>query len=196
MPLYRLRVDLPDDPGALATLATTLADHNVNILSLTVHGKDAATVTDDLVIDMREVSALCSLICALHDISPRISIARTDPYALVDAPARALDIAAWLAGRPDQLGKALARLLGAQEAGQIVAVAPGQPPPHRLTVGIPGSGRVSVWRRWAPFTVTEHARAQALARLASELLGAADGQESAPRADARECRPNRDPRNR
>ncbi|HKB31986.1 MAG TPA: ACT domain-containing protein [Streptosporangiaceae bacterium] len=183
MPLYMLRVDLPDNPGGLAALATALAEHDVNILSLAVHGKDAATVTDDLVVDMRDAAKLGLLICALHEISPHISVARTSPHALMDAPARALDIAALLAARPDQLGQALARLLGAEEAGQVVAAAPGEPP-HRLTVGVPGSGRVSVWRRWAPFTVTEHARAQALARLAGELRGAAAGQEPHPGADA------------
>ncbi|HUK69243.1 MAG TPA: ACT domain-containing protein [Streptosporangiaceae bacterium] len=185
MTLYKLRVDLPDNPGGLAALATALAEHDVNILSLAVHGKDASTVTDDLVVDMRDVTALGSLICALHEISPQISITRTDPYSLVDAPARALDIAARLAKHPDQLGKAVARLLGAEEASQVVGAAPGEPPPHRLTVGVPGSGRVSVWRRWAPFTVTEHARAQALARLAGELRGAAARQGPAPRAEAR-----------
>ena len=115
MPLYKLRVDLPDNPGGLAALATALAEHDVNILSLAVHGKDATTVTDDLVVDMRDVTMLGSLICALHEISPQISITRTDPHALADAPARALDIAAWLARRPDQIGQALARLLGAKK---------------------------------------------------------------------------------
>jgi ACT domain len=192
MPLYELRVDLPDDPGRLAALATVLAEHDVNILSLAVHGKDATTVTDDLVIDMRDVSLLGSLICALHEISPQMSITRADTHALVDAPTRALDIAAWLVRRPDQLGRALARLVGAEEAEQALggtaderpagteqpsgierpvgAQRPADAPPlHRLTVGVPGLGRVSVWRRWAPFTITEHARAQALARLVSEV---------------------------
>jgi maleate isomerase len=169
MPLYELRVDLPDDPGTLATLASTLAEHDVNILSLTVHGKDAATVTDDLVVNIQDAAKLGPVICALHEISPRVSITRTDPHALADAPARALGIACALARSPDLPGQALARLLGAEEAGRVVTAAPGQPPPYRLTVGVPGSGRISVWRRWAPFTVTEHARAQALARLAGEL---------------------------
>ena len=181
MPLYKLRVDLPDNPGGLAALATTLAEHDVNILSLAVHGKDATTVTDDLVVDMRDTAKLGSLICACTRSAREISISRTDPHALVDAPARALDIAAALARRPDQLGQALARLLGAEEAEKVVAAAPGEPPPHRLTVGVPGSGRVSVWRRWAPFTVTEHARAQALARLAGELSRPAAGPRHARR---------------
>jgi maleate isomerase len=191
MPLYKLRVDLPDDPGGLATLATTLAEHDVNILSLAVHGKDAATVTDDLVVDMRDAAKLGSVICALHEISPEVSITRTDPHALADAPARALDIAGALARRPDLLGQALARLLGAEEAGRVIAAGSGEPPPHRLTVGVPGSGRVSIWRRWAPFTVTEHARAQALARLAGELRGPAA--EPSHRAETRDRRPTRDP---
>ncbi len=184
MPLYKLRVDLPDDPGGLAALATALAEHDVNILSLAVHGKDAATVTDDLVVDMRDATKLGSLICALHEISPEVSICRTDPHALVDGPARALDIACALARRPDLLGQALARLLGAEEADKVIATGPETPPPHRLTVGVPGSGRVSVWRRWAPFTVTEHARAQALARLAGELQAPAAGPRR--RADTRD----------
>jgi maleate isomerase len=179
MPLYKLRVDLPDDPGRLAALATALADHDVNILSLAVHGKGAASVTDDLVVDMRNESALGSLICALHEISPQMSITKTDAHALVDAPTRALDTAAWLVRRPDQLGRALARFLGAEETEHAVARAPasataGEPgappaPLHRLAVGVPGAGRISVWRRWAPFTITEHARAQALARLVTEV---------------------------
>jgi GNAT superfamily N-acetyltransferase len=179
MALYELRVDLPDDPGRLAALAAALADHDVNILSLAVHGKDAASVTDDLVVDMRDHSALGSLICALHEISPQMSITKTDAHALVDGPTRALDTAAWLVRRPDQFGRALARFLGAEETQHAVTRAsagptPGVPaaepaPLHRLAVGVPGGGRISVWRRWAAFTITEHARAQALARLVTEV---------------------------
>ncbi|MBA3655083.1 MAG: ACT domain-containing protein, partial [Actinobacteria bacterium] len=37
MPLYRLRVELPDRPGALAHVAALIADSGASVISLDIH---------------------------------------------------------------------------------------------------------------------------------------------------------------
>ena len=47
---YRLRVQLPDRPGALASLAASIADAGGNVVSLDIHDLDGDHAVDDLVV--------------------------------------------------------------------------------------------------------------------------------------------------
>jgi predicted amino acid-binding ACT domain protein len=49
--LIRLRVSFSDRPGALARVATVIADHGGNIISVDVQHADADSAVDDLVVD-------------------------------------------------------------------------------------------------------------------------------------------------
>lgn len=47
---YRLRVELPDRPGALASLAAAIADVGGDVVSVDIHDLDADYAIDDLVV--------------------------------------------------------------------------------------------------------------------------------------------------
>jgi hypothetical protein len=51
MPTYRLRIELPDRPGALASVSAVLAEHGANILSIDVHEVDGGTAVDEIVVE-------------------------------------------------------------------------------------------------------------------------------------------------
>jgi hypothetical protein len=51
MATYRLRVELPDQPGALATVASVLAGHDGNVVSLDIHEVDGAKAVDEIVVE-------------------------------------------------------------------------------------------------------------------------------------------------
>ena len=59
--LIRLRVSLPDRPGALAQVATIVAGHGGNITSVDVQQVDVHSAVDDLVIDFSEEPDLVEL---------------------------------------------------------------------------------------------------------------------------------------
>jgi hypothetical protein len=52
MSRYRLRVELPDLPGALAKVATVISDLDGDVVSIDVHELDGHRVVDELVVDV------------------------------------------------------------------------------------------------------------------------------------------------
>lgn len=52
MPTYRLRIELPDRPGALAGVTRAIADSDANIVSIDVHEVDGDTAVDEIVVDV------------------------------------------------------------------------------------------------------------------------------------------------
>lgn len=51
MSAYRLRVELPDQPGALANVAAAIAAANGNVVSLDIHELDGAKAVDEIVVE-------------------------------------------------------------------------------------------------------------------------------------------------
>ncbi|WP_020622632.1 ACT domain-containing protein [Pseudonocardia sp. ICBG1142] len=157
--LYRVRVRLPDEPGALARLTAALAAVDCNILALSVHGQDAHSVVDELL-----VSGPCSvgeLSVAICDAvtGGGVMVLPADPHDLVDPPTRALDLVA--AGRTAADG--VAALLGAASVRTPGPDDPGARDEHDIELCAADGTRI-VARRAAPFTVTEVARAEAFLR--------------------------------
>jgi hypothetical protein len=50
-PLRRLRIELPDLPGALAHVASTLGDRGANVVSVDIHELEAGTAVDEILVD-------------------------------------------------------------------------------------------------------------------------------------------------
>jgi hypothetical protein len=65
MPTYRLRIELPDRPGALAGVTRAIADSDANIVSVDVHEVDGETAVDEIVVDVALDWAPRSLAAAL-----------------------------------------------------------------------------------------------------------------------------------
>jgi predicted amino acid-binding ACT domain protein len=63
METYRLRIELPDRPGALAAVTSILAEQGADVSSVDVHELDGATAVDEIVVQVGadwEASALAA----------------------------------------------------------------------------------------------------------------------------------------
>jgi ribosomal protein S18 acetylase RimI-like enzyme len=164
--LWRVRATLPDRPGALAALATRCGESEVNILGFQVFpGVDL--VTDELVLDTPDAWAAEDVVGLVETSGgAAVSVAPCTEAALVDQPTRYVQAAAAVLAAPASFPDVLARLFDAEPEP-----AAGGSEQDGLDVMV-GPVLVQV-RRAAPFTATEHARADALATLVNDVLARA-----------------------
>lgn len=177
--LFKVRVRLPDESGALARLTSAVAGAGGNILSLSVHGQDSRSVVDEMLVGgtlgasrleqvVRSAVRRTSGAGGIATEPDAVLVVAADPHELVDVPTRALDLvvqarASDFSGTDDGLVQGLAALLHADE---VVAV-PGPPPAEDerlLALPAPSGNWLLARRDWAPFTITERARAEAFLR--------------------------------
>lgn len=168
--VWRVRAEIDNTPGRLAVLAGALAAAGANIHGLDAHPGPAGTVVDEFLIETPPDTSAQQLCAAIRAVGGRATRAvPTDLLALVDAPTRALDLAARLARRPDSLEAVLADLLEAER----VELGPagsglGQPADGtRLVLRGPDGAAVTVSRPGLPFTAVERTRARAVLDLAA-----------------------------
>jgi len=165
--LHKVRVQLPDESGALARLSEAVADAGGNILSLAVHWQDSSSVVDELYVVTHPTVSSADLARAVATITEgRAYAMAADPHELADAPTRALELAVQARDRPEALAQALLALVHADQVRETAE--PPQTDEHQLVLAAPGDS--SWWvltRRWAPFTLTESTRAEAFLRTVS-----------------------------
>ena len=181
MTLWRLHVDVADQPGRLGALAAAIGGCGANIVSLHVVGEpsDDGAVTDELLVQVPPALPVPDLVEAVEAGGFRVTVVvQADAQALADPVSTALALAHCVAVDPGSAARAVAALLRAE-----LAEPPGSPttPPatahqaaHQAEVGT-GATRVRLRRGW-PFTATEIARAAALL----ELANSSDGRGLAP----------------
>ncbi|CAL9374217.1 GNAT family N-acetyltransferase [Streptomyces sp. enrichment culture] len=173
--LWRMRTTVRDEPGALATLCTALAERRVDILSLQTHPLGAHTV-DEFLLRVPAGTDLTAAVAAGGGTDTWTE--RADAHDLVDGPTRMLGLAARTATDASELPLVLRQLLGrctirsqpAAAAGTAAAV-----PPEGVLEGTvirlrdPEGGVITAERPYLPFTPTEFARARALVELDARL---------------------------
>ncbi|MGH3753357.1 MAG: GNAT family N-acetyltransferase [Pseudonocardiaceae bacterium] len=167
MTLWRLHVDVADQPGRLGALAAAIGGCGANIVSLHVVGEPAhdGAVTDELLVKVPPQLPVPALVEAVEAAGFRITVVvQADAQALADPVTTALALAHCVAVDPGSAARAVAALLRAElaEAG-----APGSA--HHAEVGT-GTELVRLRRGW-PFTATEISQACALLELASASAG-------------------------
>lgn len=167
MSLWRLHVDVADQPGQLGALAAAVGGSGANIESLHVVGEPAedGSVTDELLVRVPAKLPVPTLVENVEAAGFRCSVVvRADAQALADPINTALALAHCVAADPGSAPRAVAALLRAELAG------PGAPTTaYQAEVGA-GASRVRLGRSW-PFTATEISRAAALLELASTSGG-------------------------
>jgi GTP pyrophosphokinase len=72
----RIAVVVHNQPGALASLATTLAAHNANIVNLALKHRDREFHTDVIDIEVEDLKHLTSIIAALRSVKAVVSVER------------------------------------------------------------------------------------------------------------------------
>lgn len=172
MTLWRLHVDVADQPGQLGALAGVIGGRGANIVSLHVVGEPAqdGAVTDELLIRVPPRLAVSALVEAIEAAGFRVTVVvQADAQALADPVSTALALAHCVAVDPGSAARAVAALLRAELAGDITP-----PTAHYAEVGTAAT-RVRLRRGW-PFTATEISRAAALL----ELAGSSEGRLPAP----------------
>ncbi|WP_051452015.1 hypothetical protein [Actinospica robiniae] len=168
--VWRVRTEIDNTPGRLAVLAGALAAAGANIHGLDAHPGPAGTVVDEFLVETPPDTSAQQLCAAIRAVGGRATRAvPTDLLALVDAPTRALDLAARLARRPDALEAVLADLLEAErvELGPADADLEHLADGTRLVLRGPDGTAVTVSRPGLPFTVVERSRARAVLDLAA-----------------------------
>jgi len=175
--LWRIRVTLDDEPGALEALAHTLTGLEANILSLHMHPLEHGT-RDELVVATPEHVRATDLLGAIAaEVNMSAHVWPTTALALLDGPTQALTLAARIIDDPSELPLAVAELLGAQVVTDRLWV--GDPRADRqdraattLRIPSPWNG-LFVFSRDDPFTPAEWARANRLAEIAEIAAGTA-----------------------
>jgi RimJ/RimL family protein N-acetyltransferase len=176
MNLWRLHVDVADQPGRLGALAAAIGGCGANIVSLHVVGEptEDGAVTDELLVKVPARWPVRALLDAVEAAGFRVTVVvQADAQALADPVSTALALAHCVAVDPGSAPRAVAALLRAELSGD------GAPPSahqaaHQAEVGT-GATRIRLRRGW-PFTATEISRAAALV----ELAGASDGRRLPP----------------
>jgi methylglyoxal synthase/GNAT superfamily N-acetyltransferase len=169
--LWMVRATVDDVPGRLAVLAASLARRAINILSVQVHLTPDGPV-DELLVSASPVLSAAELTAAVIDGGARTPrVCPADAHALVDAPTRALTLAARLVRTPDDLAGVLASLL----PGACLVWRAEAPDGHednltQLWLADPAGGGFLLTRPAAPFTPAECARAFAMVDVAVAAL--------------------------
>jgi RimJ/RimL family protein N-acetyltransferase len=169
--LWRLHVDVADQPGQLGALAAAIGGCGANIVSLHVVGEPAqdGAVTDELLVRVPPQLPVPQLVEAVEAAGFCVTVVvQADAQALADPVSTALALAHCVAVDPGSGARAVAALLRAELAGPQESPAAHQAA-HQVEVGT-GATRVRLGRGW-PFTATEISQAAALLELASSSDG-------------------------
>lgn len=162
--LWRVRMTLPDRPGALAVLAQNCGVAGVNILGLQIF-PGVVSVTDELVLRVPDDWGSAEITKIIERSGGQSVVsAPCSEAALSDQPTRYVQAARSILARPASFPEVVALLFDA-EAEPVSADAPIQ---DVMDMSV-GEVQVQV-RRTAPFTATEHARGSVMADLVSDVL--------------------------
>ncbi|GAA3735657.1 GNAT family N-acetyltransferase [Streptomyces tremellae] len=176
-----MRATVEDKPGSLAQLCAALAKCRIDILTLQTHPLATGTVDEFLLRAPAALHAEGLLRTVRRGGGGEAWAERADAHDLVDAPARALALAACTALDPAELPLALRSLLGRCSVRSVPAYSlTGAPstetvPPEGVLDGTSmrlrdGTGGTLIAERPSlPFTPTEFARARALVALDARL---------------------------
>ncbi|MDQ3885759.1 MAG: hypothetical protein M3308_01765, partial [Actinomycetota bacterium] len=159
MALWRLHVQVSDQPGQFGELAAALGNAGANILSLHVIGErsDTGAVTDELLLELPAAVAVTTLVEAAENRGFQCAVVvRADAQALADPVTTALALARCVVADPASAPRAVAMMLGAELVDDSSDVRP----THVATVG-----GVHLGRGW-PLSTIELSRAAALLELA------------------------------
>ena len=82
MAMWRIRINLSDDPRSRARLKEVLARQQVSAVRLTPRSGTEAELSGDVVLELPRDDDLGDMLTALHTISPQVFVSRADQRAL------------------------------------------------------------------------------------------------------------------
>jgi len=78
MAMWRIRINLTDDPHSRARLDDVLASQRVQAIELTPRPGMPAELSGDVVLELPADDSLGEMLTALHAISPQVFVSRAD----------------------------------------------------------------------------------------------------------------------
>jgi hypothetical protein len=79
MPLWRIRIAVPEDPGSRSALNNVLAAQSAALRVLPARTA-ASAVTGEVVVELPQDDGLVNVLSALHQISPQVFVSRADGW--------------------------------------------------------------------------------------------------------------------
>lgn len=79
MPLWRIRVALPDDPRSQEALRAAVAAYPAERVRVEPIDPAGADHTGNVVVELRDDGPLGDLLHSLHEISPHVFVSRVNP---------------------------------------------------------------------------------------------------------------------
>ena len=165
MALWRIRAALEDEPGRLAAITAAIASCGGNVFGFSVQSHEGGPVDEFFVDTPDDIGRFRLTEAVVGAGGAQVTAVPADPHDLVDVPTKALQLAAALRAAPETLPDVLADLLDADDAWWDHGTE-GVADETVLVVPVADGRRVAVSREGLPFTMTEAARAGALAALA------------------------------
>jgi L-amino acid N-acyltransferase YncA len=176
---WRLRIDVPDQPGGVARLVRSLATLHTYTISVSVIGSGDGTRTVDVALTAPEGVGRAALLAAARSVGSGAYITPGTPEDSMDLPTRVLDSATAVVANPGWAPFAAARLVEADHV-EVLAAATGEDDRAGvLRLQWTPDRHVLLRRDWAPFARAEQTRASALLRLSAAIAaasGATDAQ--------------------
>ncbi len=77
MPLWRIRIAVPDSPASRIAVKEALAAQPVSYLRV-APSDEASPATSEIVVEFPQDDGLTSVLSALHAISPQVFVSRAD----------------------------------------------------------------------------------------------------------------------
>jgi hypothetical protein len=84
MAMWRIRINLSDDPRSRARLTEVLARQQVTAVQLTPRAGSQAELSGDVVLELPRDDELGDMLSALHTISPQVFVSRASDHAAAD----------------------------------------------------------------------------------------------------------------
>jgi hypothetical protein len=79
MAMWRIRINLSDDPRSIERLTEVLARQQVSAVRLTPRSGTEAELSGDVVLELPRDDELGDMLTALHTISPQVFVSRATP---------------------------------------------------------------------------------------------------------------------
>ncbi|HEX6886753.1 MAG TPA: GNAT family N-acetyltransferase [Candidatus Nanopelagicales bacterium] len=166
---WRVRVDVPDQPGAVARLVRALGAMQIYTVAMQVVDAKDSRRTVDVALTAPEQVSQEAILAAVSSTGRHAYIAPGSPDDALDLPTRVLDGATALVTYPGWAPQAAAELIEADHVEVIDATEGADDRANVLRLQWTPDRHVVLQRAWAPFARAEQTRASALLRLSAAI---------------------------
>ncbi|MEZ5118410.1 MAG: GNAT family N-acetyltransferase [Candidatus Nanopelagicales bacterium] len=176
---WRLRVDVPDQPGGVARLVRALGSLHAYTVAMQVVDATEGYRTIDVALIAPEGVTPDVMRAMAHSVGKRAYVGPGSLDDAIDLPTRVLDGATQLVTTPELAPFAAGELVEADNVEVAAATEGEDDSPDIVRLQWTPDRHVVLQRGWVPFARAERTRASALLRLSSAIASSAGNQEAA-----------------